>query len=131
MALKNVESKSKELELMNLDPHEVSYDHELVESLRSIVPETRKRLAWLERTLKEVEGHVAPCGTFRESKKSKKYSGYAIMMCKIIESEPSTYEEVVEHQGWKDAMAEDFQSILKNNVWEFVPRPEGKYFVSS
>lgn len=47
MDQKNVESKSKELELMNQNPHEESDDPELVESIRSIVPKTRKRYACL------------------------------------------------------------------------------------
>lgn len=84
VALRNVESKSKEVELMNQDPRDESDDHEFVESPRPTVPETRKRPAWLERTLKEVEGHVAPRRTFKERKKLKKYFGYASMMCQII-----------------------------------------------
>jgi len=28
-------------------------------------------------------------------------------------------------------MTEEYQSILKNDVWEIVPRPEGKSIVSS
>eukprot|EP00253_Pinus_taeda_P034302 PITA_34302 len=108
-----------------------SDDHELVESPRAIVPETRKGHAWLERTLKEVEGHVAARGTFGESKKSESYSGYTTLMCKIIKSEPSTYEEAAKEQVWKVAMTEEYQSVLKNDVWEIVPRLEGKFAVSS
>ena len=59
------------------------------------------------------------------------YSGNTALMCKIIESEPSTYEEVIEEQVWKDDMTEEYQSILKNDVWEIVPRLEGKSVMSS
>lgn len=105
VAPKNVEPKFEEPKPMEHDPQEEFDDpHDFVDSPRVTVLETRKRLAWLERTLKEVEGHATPCLTFRESKSSKKYSGYATMMYKIIEFEPSTYEKVVEHQVWKDAM---------------------------
>jgi hypothetical protein len=31
------------------------------------------------------------------------------------------------HQEWKDAMNEEYNSILKNNVWIVVPRPRNKY----
>ena len=41
------------------------------------------------------------------------------------------YEEAFRHQVWKDAMTEEFQSIMKNDVWEVVPRPEGKSLVTS
>lgn len=75
-----------------------------------------KSLAWLERALKEAEGHATPRGSFRESKRPKKYLAYATFMCKIVESKPSTYEEVAEYQVWRDAMLEEYWSILKNDV---------------
>jgi len=43
-----------------------------------------------------------------------------------IDFEPSTtYEEATSHKVCKDAMLEEYQSIMKNNVWEIVPRPKG------
>eukprot|EP00253_Pinus_taeda_P013786 PITA_13786 len=45
--------------------------------------------------------------------------------------DPSTYEETTEHQVWKDVMIEEYQPILKNDVWEIVLRPGGKSVVSS
>jgi hypothetical protein len=54
---------------------------------------TRKRPAWLRNTLQEVEGHAAPRGSFRESKRPHKFSNYVALMSKIIDSEPSTFEE--------------------------------------
>jgi hypothetical protein len=30
-----------------------------------------------------------------------------------------------------DAMTEEYQSIINNDVWEIVPRPKNKYVVSS
>ena len=32
---------------------------------------------------------------------------------------------------WKDAMFEEYQSIMKNDVWDVVPRLEGKSVVTS
>jgi len=52
-------------------------------------------------------------------------------MTKLIEAKPSTFEEAVEHREWKDAMNEEYQSIMKNGVWEIIPRPEDKYVVIS
>ena len=52
-------------------------------------------------------------------------------MSHIIDSEPTTYEKASRHQVWKDAMTDGFQSIMKNDVWEAVPRPEGKSVVTS
>ena len=52
-------------------------------------------------------------------------------MSHVIESEPSIYEEASRHQVWKDAMMEEYQSIMKNDVWDVVLRPEGKSVVTS
>lgn len=52
-------------------------------------------------------------------------------MSQMIESEPSSVEEASSQQVWKYAMAEEYQSILKNDVWDIVPRLEGKFVVSS
>jgi hypothetical protein len=49
----------------------------------------------------------------------------------ISDAEPSIYVEAVVQQVWKDAMIEEYQSIMINDVWEVVPRPEGKSMVTS
>jgi hypothetical protein len=74
-----------------------------------------KRPAWARQTLQEEEGHVAPRGTFRESKRPQKYSCYAATMSHIINFEPPCYEEASSQQVWRDAMIE-YQSIMKNDV---------------
>jgi len=96
-----------------------------------IIPETRKRPNWLKSTLLDAEGHGAVQGTFTESKKPKRYFGHAAYMMKLIEVDPSIFEEVVTHQEWKDAMNEEYQLIMKNGVWEIVPRAEEKFVVTS
>jgi len=52
-------------------------------------------------------------------------------MSHIIDSEPSSFDEVDKLQVWKDAMMEEYQSIMKNDVWEIVPRSKGKSVVTS
>jgi hypothetical protein len=52
-------------------------------------------------------------------------------MSHIIDTKPSCHGEATRKQVWQDAMAEEYQSILKNNVWDIVPRPEGKSIVTS
>jgi hypothetical protein len=61
----------------------------------------------------------------RESKRPHKFSSYVALMSKIIDSKPSTFEEVAKQQVWKDAMMEEYQSIMKNDVWEVVPDQKG------
>jgi hypothetical protein len=53
------------------------------------------------------------------------------LMAQISDADPTNYEDVAMQQVWKDAMVEEYQSIMKNDVWEVVPRPEGKSVVTS
>jgi len=50
--------------------------------------------------------------------------------------EPSSYKEVAQHRVWVDAvveeyssMLEEYSSIMTNDVWEVVPRPEDRSVV--
>jgi hypothetical protein len=52
-------------------------------------------------------------------------------MSHIIDYEPSCHGEAIGEQVWQDAMTEEYQSILNNDVWDIVPRPEGKSVVTS
>jgi hypothetical protein len=52
-------------------------------------------------------------------------------MSHIIYSKTSCYEEESSHPIWRDAMMEEYQSIMKSDVWDIYPRPEGKYVVTS
>ena len=61
----------------------------------------------------------------REREITRSYSGYVALLCDIIDKEPSNYEEVTEKKEWKDVMIEEYQSIMKNDVWDVVLRPRG------
>jgi hypothetical protein len=52
-------------------------------------------------------------------------------MTHIIDSKPSCHGEALGEQVWKDVVTEEYQSILKNDVWDVVPIPEGKSVVTS
>jgi hypothetical protein len=91
----------------------------------------QKRPTWARQTLQEAEGHAAPRGTFRESKRHHRFSSYVAVMSHIIDYEPSCYEETSSQQVWRDAMMEEYQSIMKNDVWDIVMRPEEKSVVTS
>jgi hypothetical protein len=67
----------------------------------------------------------------RKSKPLERFCSYNVMVSSIRESEPSTFEEDAGRQVWRDAMMEEYNSIMKNDVWEIVPRPEGKSVVTS
>jgi hypothetical protein len=67
----------------------------------------------------------------RQIKKPKPFSSYMALMCDLIEKEPTCFEEAIQRKEWADAMTEEYQSIIKNDVWEIVPRPKNKDVVSS
>eukprot|EP00253_Pinus_taeda_P027686 PITA_27686 len=48
-----------------------------------------------------------------------------------VDSEPSSFEEAVQQPVWVDAMVEEYDSIVRNCVWDVVPRPRDKSVVSS
>jgi len=52
-------------------------------------------------------------------------------MSTIIQNEPSSFTDAIKHQVLKDSMIEEYESIMKNDVWDVVPRPQGKAVVTS
>ena len=52
-------------------------------------------------------------------------------MSHLISAKLSSYEEATSQQVWVDAMIEEYSSIMKNDVWEVVPKPRGKSVVTS
>ena len=53
------------------------------------------------------------------------------LLSNMIDVEPTSDKEVVKNQVWQDAMAEEYNSIMKNEVWDIVPRPKDKSVVTS
>jgi hypothetical protein len=53
------------------------------------------------------------------------------LMSKCIVVEPSSFQEAVKDPSWVDSMVEEYDSIVKNSVWEIVPRPIDKSLVGS
>jgi hypothetical protein len=51
-------------------------------------------------------------------------------MSSLIDAEPSSDKEATVDQVWWAAMIEEYKSILKNDVWEIVPRPVGKSMIN-
>ena len=52
-------------------------------------------------------------------------------MCDLVDQEPTSYEESIQNKEWVEEMMKYYQSIVKNDVWHIVPKPEGKSVVSS
>jgi len=92
------------------------------------VPPSKRRHAWYQETVQEAEKHKAPPRTFRENIRPHKCSD---LMSQLISSEPSSYKDAASKQVWVDAMIEEYTSIMKNDVWEVVPKPARKSVVTS
>ena len=52
-------------------------------------------------------------------------------MCDLVDKEPTCFEAAIQNKEWVEAVTEEYQSIMKNVVWEIVPKLEGKSVVSS
>jgi hypothetical protein len=69
------------------------------------IPENKKQPYWLEATLQDAERIKVPEGTSRKTKRPKRFSSYAAYMTKLLDEEPTTFEEAVKKGQWKEAMA--------------------------
>jgi hypothetical protein len=114
----------------HIDPIDLVDHVALVDVTRDIIV-GRKRPIWACQTLQEVEGHASPRGTFRERKRLHRYSCYATAMSHVIDYEPSCYKEASSQPVGRDSMMEEYQSIMKIDVWDIVLRPNGKSVVTS
>ena len=63
-----------------------------------------------------------PQRSFRQSVPPERLS-YMEPMTKLINFEPSSLGEDAQHDVWQEAMVEEYDSIMKNQVWEVVLRP--------
>jgi hypothetical protein len=56
---------------------------------------------------------------------------YLALVMSIKDNEPQTFVQAVDHQVWREAMIEEYDSIVRYDVWDVVPRPVGKSVVTS
>ena len=95
------------------------------------VDSRKMRPKWLLNTLKEAKIIGALKKQARERRPPQRFGSYIAMVTYIIKTKPSSYEKPSTQSMWREAMAEEYASIMKNDVWEFVPKPEGKFVVTS
>ena len=60
-----------------------------------------------------------------------RFTGYMALMSKCIVTEISSFQEAVQQPIWVDEMVEEYDSMVKNNAWEIVPRLVAKSEVGS
>ena len=91
----------------------------------------KRKPAWAREIIQEEERYGAHEGSTRIRNNPKPFSSYVALMCDLVDQEPTNYEEAVQKKEWVEAMTEEYQSIMKNYVWDIVPKPKGKSIVSS
>jgi hypothetical protein len=74
----------------------------------------KRKPKWIQDTLEEAQGSVGnPRQAVRESKPLERFCNYLALVSNIREVEPSTFEEATIQHVWKDAMMEEYSSIMK------------------
>jgi hypothetical protein len=120
-------------EVVTSPGEEILEDHDIVEVkeppqmtiLHKIKP------SWDRELIQDGEKYNVPSGTTGQVKRPKPFSSYTTLMCDLLEEEPTYFEEAIQRKEWADAMIEEYQSIMNNEVWEIVPRLKSKDVVSS
>jgi len=112
------EALPKNVEATFLPDDETPKDHDISKPQeRPTMEISRKRKpTWAREIIQEAERYGAPKGSTRISKKPKTVSNYVALMCDLIDQGPTNYEEVVQKKEWVEAMTEEYQSIMKNDV---------------
>jgi hypothetical protein len=91
----------------------------------------KRNPTWEREIIQDGEKYGGPEGTMRQVKKPNPFSSYMALMCDLIEKEPTCFEEAIQKKEWANGMTGEYQSIIKNDVWEIVPRPKHNDVVSS
>ena len=92
-------------------------------------PSGKKKPKWLWDTLKEAQEFGTPKEPVKPIQMLDRL-GMALV-ASLRDSKPSTFEEASQYHVWQDAMMDEYHSIMKNDVWEIIPRHEGKSVVTS
>ena len=94
--------------------------------------EGRKCTREADRLLMDARDNVGePSSQHRQRRSPKWYTSYMALVGECVETEPCSFKEAVQQLVWVDAMVEEYDSIVWNNVWDVVPRIEKKSIVSS
>eukprot|EP00253_Pinus_taeda_P004672 PITA_04672 len=70
-----------------------------------------------------------PSSPHRQRRSLEKHTRYMALIGECVDTEPSSFEGAVQQPVWFDAMVEEYDCIIQNNVWDVAPRPQGKSVV--
>jgi hypothetical protein len=62
----------------------------------------------------------------RQIQLPERYKDYALMSIILNVIEPMSFDEANEHDEWRNAMEEEYESIMKNNTSELTELPKHK-----
>ena len=91
----------------------------------------KRKPTWARDLIQYGEKYGVLEGTSRQVKRPYPFSSYSALMCDPLEEKPTYFEESIHRKEWEYVMTEEYQSIMKNEVWEIVPRLKNKDVVSS
>ena len=72
-----------------------------------------------------------PSSHSRQRRSPDRYTGYMALVGECVATKPSSFEEAVQQPVWMDVMVEEYDSIMRNSVWDVVPRQGDKSVVTS
>ena len=115
------------------DPSVIDLKYELQQDTDIRQPQqvdTRPRPKWFRSTVQDSRKVDPPQTSFRWSVPPERIN-YMALMTDLIKYKTSSFGKVAQHDVCQEAMVEEYDSIMKNQVWEVVPRPQGKKVVGS
>jgi hypothetical protein len=87
---------------------------------------------WFQETLKEARENVGdPKSHIRDRRPPIRLGAYLALVTSIKDTEPHNFAQAVDQQVWRESMVEEYDSIVRNDVWDVVPRLVGKSVVTS
>ena len=72
------------------------------------------------------ESSGIPRRSSRQIQIPSRYKDYALMKQVMNVVEPINYEQVKDYKEWRDAMNEEYESIMKNETWELTELSKNK-----
>ena len=116
--------------MVKVEPSQIvaSEDHDMIEPQEPPTMDiSRKRKpVWVREIIHEAEKYGSPEGSTRTSKRSNPFSSYVALMCDIVDQEATCYEDYIQNKEWVEAMTKQYQLIMKNDVWDIVPKLKNK-----
>eukprot|EP00253_Pinus_taeda_P030132 PITA_30132 len=118
-------------------PNDVDHPHAEIRVVEITTIGESSRDGWkhsreADRMMQDARENVGQPSSHRRQRRSPdRYTGYMALVGECVATDASSFEEAVQQPVWVDAMAEEYDSIMQNSVWDVVPRPRDKLVVTS